>query len=278
MPLPTENKTPSDNIADYTILICGEKNTGKTSLAAQFPNHFIFEFEPGNAKHLACVYEDCPDLKTFEHWLKEAEKDSTPRTIVIDEIQKLYDLCLERLLKEEGVDDPMDLNWGKGYKRIATYFNRYITRLQALPGGNIYTAHCEYKEMETRKGRKITKITPKFGAEVTRLKDKQLHICGMIMFAEDGTRDFYLQGDDLIEASCKLLDNHFYYIAESNKRSIAKFPMGANAVEAYDNFTKAFANKLSVPDDFYVPIQNLTKKPKDLKKQENKKAQAFEIM
>lgn len=274
MPLPTEKKIPSESLADYTILICGEKNTGKTSFAAQFPNHFIFEFEPGNAKHLNCVYEDIPNLEIFEKWLTEAEKEPTHRTIVIDEVQRLYDLCLEKLLKEEGVDDPKDLGWAKGWKRIATYFNKYITRLQALPGGNIYTAHCEFREMETRRGRKITKITPKFGAEVTRLKDKQLHICGMIMFTEDGNRDFYLQGDDLIEASCKLLNNHFRY----QNRSIIKFPMGSSAQAAYANFVSAFANLLEVPEDYYVPIQQVNKSQKTNQKKKQEVKATFNIM
>lgn len=252
MPLPTQKKTPSDTLADYTILIAGEKNSGKTGFAAQFPNHFIFEFEPGNAKHLNCVYEDIPNLKTFDYWLQKAEKDPEPRTIVIDEVQRLYNLIMERLLDQEGVDDPKDLGWGKGWKRINAQFDKYITRLQALPGGNIYTAHCEYKEMELRSGKKITKLVPKFGAETNRFKDKWIHICGQIMFTDGGQRIFYLQGDELIEASCKLLDNHFRF----NGRSLNKFPMGANATEAYNNFTIAFANELEVPEEFYVPLTN----------------------
>ena len=102
MPLPTQKRAPSEALEDYTILICGEKNSGKTSFAAQAPNHFIFEFEPGNAKQLSSVNEDCPDLKTFEKWLKEAENDGQPRTLIVDEVQKLYELCLEKLLKEAG--------------------------------------------------------------------------------------------------------------------------------------------------------------------------------
>ncbi len=272
MPLPTIKEIPSDSLADYTILIAGEKNAGKTSFAAQFPNHFIFEFEPGNAKHLSCVYRDIPDLKTFEKWLKEAENDPNPHTIIIDEVQKLYDLCYEQLLKEEGVDDPKDLGWAKGWIRIAARFNKYITRLQALPGGNIYTAHSVTKELERRGGGKLTKICPKFGAETTRFKDKYLHICGMIMFTDKGQREFILQGDDIIEASCKLLDDHFYYNSgQGLKRSIAKFPMGRNAVEAYDNFTKAFANKLEVFEENYVPITSFVQP----KKEKSKKKMTF---
>lgn len=252
MSLPTQKRAPSDALEDYTILICGEKNSGKTSFAAQAPNHFIFEFEPGNAKHLSCVYEDCPDLKTFERWLKEAENDGQPRTLIVDEVQKLYELCLEKLLKESGVDDPQELGWAKGWKRIAAYFNRYITRLQAIPGGNIYTAHSEYKEVKTRGGGKVEIIAPRIGKEVGRLKDKQLHICGMIMFSEEtGQRDFYLQGNNLIEASCKLLENNFRY----GERSIARFPMGENAGVAWNNFTAAFRNELSVPDNYYVQYE-----------------------
>lgn len=251
MPLPTKRKEAVESLADYTILICGEKNAGKTSFAAQFPNHFIFEFEPGNAKHLNCCYEDIPDLKTFDFFLKQAENAPEKRTIVIDEVQILYELCMEKLLKEAGVDDPQELGWAKGWKRIAAYFNRYITRLQALPGGNIYTAHCEYKEIKLTGGGTVDRIAPRIGKEVGRFRDKFTHICGMIMFSEGGNRDFYLQGNNLLEASCKLLDNHFRH----EGRSIARFPMGSMAEAAYANFNSAFINMLEVPEEYYVPVE-----------------------
>ncbi len=251
MPLPIQRKKAVESLEDYTILICGEKNAGKTSFAAQFPNHFIFEFEPGNAKHLNCCYEDIPDLITFERYLRMAEQDPEKRTIVIDEIQILYDMCLEKLIAERGVDEPGELDWGQGWKRIAIYFNEYITRLQALPGGNIYTAHCEYKEIKMKGGGTIERITPRIGKEVGRFRDKFTHICGMIMFSEGGNRDFYLQGNNLLEASCKLLDNHFSY----EGRSIARFPMDVNAESAYANFNSAYINMLEVPEEYYVPVE-----------------------
>ena len=51
MQLPKNKNVPSDDLADYVLMIAGEKKIGKTSLAAEFPDSFVIEGEPGNAAH-----------------------------------------------------------------------------------------------------------------------------------------------------------------------------------------------------------------------------------
>ena len=151
-------KSPTDKLRDYTLLIAGEKKVGKTALCSQFPDHFIFEFEVGNAKHLNCSYEDISTLKVFNDILSEAENTQWFGTIICDEIAVLYDMCAGSVCKKAGIEHLSDLEWGKGWQLTSKMFESYLRRLQGLSGGNIYTAHTEVKTIKTRNKQDISKM------------------------------------------------------------------------------------------------------------------------
>ena len=69
--LPTNYNVPPQDIAQYTIMLAGEKKIGKTSFVAQFPEHLIIECEPRNAIHLKCRYIDITNWVDFVSILKQ---------------------------------------------------------------------------------------------------------------------------------------------------------------------------------------------------------------
>lgn len=252
MKLPTQKKIPPDNIADYILMIVGEKKIGKTSFCAQFPDHFIMEFEPGNAKHLKANYEDVGSLATFDSLLKELEKNpGYCKTLILDEITILYDLIHRKLLKMEAIEDPGQLGFGKGWGRIGRTFDNYITRLQSLGCGIIYTGHSEIKEAETRSGRKISKLEAAMGGRVSKTMDRLTQFWGVMQFDEHGGRNMHITGDDYLKAGHGFSENHFKLVNDGI------IPLGSSPVEAYQNFIKAWNNESL---DSTSPAKQQTKK------------------
>lgn len=238
MKLPTQRKKPSDNIVDYILMIVGEKKVGKTSFCTQFPNNFIMEFEPGNAKHLDANYEDITSLSVFNSLLRELENNpGYCKTLILDEITILYDLIHLALLALEGIEDPQKLGHGKGWGRIGRTFDSYIRRLQSLDCGIIYTGHSEIKEAESRSGRKISKLEAAMGSRVSRTMDRLTHFWGVMQFNEEGNRNLHITGDDYIKAGHGFSENHFKLVEGG------VIPLGSSPVEGYQNFIKAWNNE-----------------------------------
>lgn len=230
-------KSPTDSLGDYTLLIAGEKKVGKTALCSQFPNHFIFEFEVGNAKHLNCTYEDISSLKIFNEILKEAETTKWFGTVICDEIAVLYDMCADSVCKKEGVSHLSDLEWGKGWSLANKAFEGYLRRIQGLTGGNIYTAHTEMKTIKTRNKQDISKMETSLSGAAQKIMDRMTHFWGVITFGDNSIRTMQIEGDDLIKAGHGFKKTHFLKVKD------AKIPMGNSPEKAYENFINAWNNK-----------------------------------
>lgn len=239
MGLADEINDPSDKLEDYTIFLSGAKKVGKTSLAAQFPRSFIFEFEVGNAKHLKCAHRDITSLDELDKVLGLAEKESrtgVKNTWIFDEIGILYDMILEDVCQSNGVNDPGEIGFGKGWFNIKRKFRAYLLRFQALNGGKIYTGHEEEKTSSTRTNRSVTKSEARLSKEGNRVMEEITHMWLVMNFDSKGNRYLQIKGDDYIKAGHGFEDR-FALIEDG------KIPLGKNVHEAYQNFLKAWNNQ-----------------------------------
>lgn len=255
--LPTKRKIPSTSLSDYTLFIAGEKKVGKTSFCAQFPKHFILEFECGNAKHINANYEDIPDLATFTTILKDLENSPDyASTVICDEINILYEMLVQDICKTEGILDPQELPFGRGWGAIGRKFRAFINRLQSLPSGNIYTGHSEVKEITTRQGRKINKLEAALMGQPNKIMERITHGWFAMQFDKGSERYLYIEGDDFIKAAHGFKDN-FQTITEG------KIPLGNSPQQGFTNFTSAWANRLI--------LNTSTRKVQNQKPQKNQK-------
>lgn len=238
--LPNQIIEPSGSLSDYVMFISGEKKCGKTAFCAQFPNHLIFEFECGNASHIKCNYVDIPNLNVFLGLLKEAQAGLNGiKTIILDEVNILYKMLVNKLCKDANVLDPMDLGWGKGYKRINDDFDRYLNILQSLDCGIIYTSHSELREISLRSGRKIERLCPRTGKHVRDFcYDINSQLCGVMMFDENRNRIMQVVGDDYIEAGHGFTSMDRFLTVQNGF-----IPLGSSPSQAYQNFQKAWNNE-----------------------------------
>src|SRR3990167_1243504 len=137
--LPTKHKTPITDIGRHALLISGEKKTGKSSFAVQFPDHFMLEMELGNASHLDANYEDIPDYETFDAYLTQLEKNPTYcKTIIVDEVQILYNYICEQIRKERRLSIDEKFTYEE-WRLVRVYFVSILNRIKRLSMGAIYT-------------------------------------------------------------------------------------------------------------------------------------------
>lgn len=241
--LPTGLNQPSDKVSDYTIMLAGEKKIGKSAFAAQFPNHFILECEPGNAKHLTARFRDVTSWPVFKKYLEMLEANPNfAETYIIDDIPSLSSLCQDWVCKQRGIEHPSDQTHGKGWNAVESEFKRALNRFQALPGGKIYTAHNVYKEYEKKSGAKFSRLETSCGSQADRYMDAVANMWMVMQYGPNRERIITIQGDELLKAGCDIVG---HFIDKVTKKKLINIPMGDSAEQAYMNFCKAWDNEMT---------------------------------
>lgn len=157
--LPTEKTEPKISIGDYPTLIYGDPGVGKTTLASDFPDAVFLATEPG--QDALSVYripirtwveflEACALLQKEEHGFK---------TVVIDTITNLWDMCSEYVRKKHGFLDESDLDWGKGWRLVGEEFEKKLVKLSLLDMGIVLICHSTNRDIK-QGGKESTKTMP----------------------------------------------------------------------------------------------------------------------
>lgn len=241
--LPTEKKQAVDNIYRHTLLIGGEKKTGKTSFCSQWDGHFILECEPGNASHLSANYEDIFEFDQAVAYLEAIEKNPTYcKVLIIDELKALYDYCYTKVR----IMQKMDLDEKFGFKEwgiTKNYFRDFILRLQKLQAekniGLVFTCHTELHEIELTSGRTLTRMEPRLSKQANELIENFVKFYGVILFNPDSSRCMQIEGNDYVLAYNGFPD-HFRVPNSATK--LTKIEMGVSPVVAFTNFNAAYNN------------------------------------
>ena len=241
--LPSQANVPPTNFYNYSVIFTGPKKIGKTSLAAQAPNSFIMEFEPGNAKGLPIRFLDIATWQEANEILVLLQvQPNYCSTLIVDDLPSLFRLCYSYKCKQLAIDSPWDMTHGKAFDMISKEFNDYIGKLQALPCGKIYTAHAEIQEFKLISGQTYNRLEPSYPAEITRFVNKSVQIEGMLYLNEKSERVITFKGTTLLRASCGI-PGHFL----GKDGSILNYiPLGNSPEEGYKNLMLAWNNQLVV--------------------------------
>lgn len=237
MKFPIVNK-PSDNIGDYLIFLSGEKKVGKTAFCTQFPEHLILEFETGNAKHLNARYIDIPDLKTLNEAKKMLlENKGKYKTLVIDEINILYELIMMKICKDNGIMDLQEIGFGRGWNAVRREFEGWIRFFQSLDVGVIYTGHNLVKTVQTKQRQEISSLESKLNKAVNEIMERYVHMWFCMLFDSNNNRILQVEGDGYVKAGHGLKEQHFQKVIEG------QIPLGHSPQLAFRNFMLAWNNQ-----------------------------------
>lgn len=166
MQLPTEKSKKTTNPFEFTVLLYGEPKIGKSEACARIPDALFVQTEAG-LKNLE-VFKT-PLVETWEQFLDIAkevhEGDHQYKTIIVDTIDGMYQLCAKYVCKKHGWDHESDLDYGKGYARIRVELLRVLNKLAALNTGLVLVGHSKLKEVKTKVGN-FDKVTLAFSNSI----------------------------------------------------------------------------------------------------------------
>lgn len=235
--LPTTLSEPSHDIGDYTFLFYGSKKIGKTSLAAQFPKALAFMFEPGGTA-LRLLQQPCPSWAHFKQSLDKMPANCPYKTFVVDTASVAYDRCLEYACAKANIEHPSDEGYGKGWDKVKKELASQLSRLMLMNAGLIALAHDKTQEIETKSGRKFTKIMPNLTGQAESYFSATIDVIGYYHI-EDNQRWLQIREDDFAIAGCRCEENFL----TPDGQQVFKIPMGNSPQEAYKNLIRAFNNE-----------------------------------
>lgn len=249
--LPTKRSPVCHNLGDFAILLYGEKKIGKTSVAAQFPNAILFEWELGGRSleafqvpdRNATPPEPVLNWKRFVRYIDLLEKDTTYKTVVIDPVDLAYKSCSKHVCRQLGIDHPSDEKWGKGWDAVDTEFVAQFERLAATQKGIVYITHAEKDELTGPDGITTHRIETTLPTQAKRYFERIVDIWAYIGYSGK-RREMIIRGNAKVLAGCRLR-KHFL----CDKKPVRAIPLGRNPEEAYANFLSCFQNKLSIKEE-----------------------------
>lgn len=180
MLLPTEKTKPKTDFESFTTLIYGAPKTGKSTLASQFESPLFLATEAGlNSLETYNVMIDswttflvaCKEISAGGHQFK---------TIVIDTVDNLFDLCSVFICKRNNIQYEGDLEWGKGFKFVKDEFRRAINKLSLLPYGLVFISHTDLVDIKTRTGT-LSRYEPSVSK---RIREDLLGMCDFVFYCD----------------------------------------------------------------------------------------------
>lgn len=169
--LPDTHAIQEENLVKYAGLIYGREKIGKTTTFASFPDAIFFATEPGT-KGLA-IYEfnsgagGVKDWSIFRAGVDALVADTSMRfkTVIIDTADRAYDMCLDWVCANKGVEYPGQdsdgkEDFGKSWRAVKNEFVEQIHRLIQAGYGIWFTSHAKETEIKTKSGQKYDKIYP----------------------------------------------------------------------------------------------------------------------
>lgn len=175
IPLPEKPSAIERRLEKYITLVYGREKWGKTTLFSTYPDTLFLMFEPG-AKGIE-IFDFNHDAGGVTSWeiAKEAlrQLEATKkrfRNVCIDTTDRAYDMCLDFVCKERGIDYPGQdefgkEDFGKSWRAVRQEFTDFVQRIIRTGRGVCLTSHVREAEIEAVDGKKYTRVYPSMGKQ-----------------------------------------------------------------------------------------------------------------
>ena len=218
--LPTKKKKPEIDIEKCSMLFYGREKIGKTSACASFPNSLFLTTEPGT-KGME-IYEFNSDDGGCHNWelIREAadllEKNSKQfSTVVIDTVDRAYDMCLDWVCDKQGIPYPGEDKYGvqdhgKSWRFVKNEFTSIIYRIVQSGHGIIFTSHAKETSVKAKGGTEYSRIFPSMGNQARSVIEGLVDMFFYFDYISPGMkkeskRVIITQGNELVWAGSRKL-------------------------------------------------------------------------
>ena len=121
---------------------------GKTTFAASLKNNLFLSTEIGT-NAIAGLYAQpivkWGDFKKVLRQLSDPRAKDLYKTVTIDTVTILYDLCVKYICQQNNVDSIGDIPYGKGYSLVSNEFAESLRQISMLGFGLIFIAHADVR-------------------------------------------------------------------------------------------------------------------------------------
>lgn len=260
--LPTQKSQIKQNLGEYTWLIHGQPKSGKTSLAAQFPDALFLMMEPGG-KGLEIYELPITDWKQIKEVLQQIKTGNHKfKTVVFDTVDILAGLCILYTCMRSGGKHPQDIkNYGKIYDDIELEFNTLVLDFAATGIGLVFISHSKVSTFTRPDDSTFNRIIPSANPRLCSFLTGWADIIAFYGY-EGMERKLIIQGGDTVEAGHRI-DGKF--LVKGTEEKVISIPMGKSAKEAYQNVQLAFDNRQETPNTLKKSIGLTVKQKKEFK-------------
>ncbi len=167
------------------LLIYGKPKIGKTSFAAKLPNNLFLATERGLNAQSGKYVKYITSWNDFKRWvrqLKDPRAQEKFKTVTIDTLTILWNLCEKFICQNNGVEALADVPYGKGYKLLSREFEDTLRELTMLPYGIILIAHATIRldSRSDEEGGSVEIIGPSLDKRCTPIVNAMVDVIGYI--------------------------------------------------------------------------------------------------
>lgn len=139
------NKISRDLCSKY-ILLAGREKIGKTEFCAQSNKSLILATEIGTNAQSGVIAQPIQKYADFKMVLRQLEKPEAKeryRTICVDTVGILYDLCEQFICQQNGVTKISEIPFGGGYTQLSKTFEGDLRKITMMGYALILTCHLK---------------------------------------------------------------------------------------------------------------------------------------
>lgn len=276
--LPTVKKTVERQLIKYTGVIYGREKIGKTTVLASFPDTIFAMCEPGSKGIEVFEFNSdaggITDWKVFIQMVDALLNDTTRRfkNVVIDTADRAYDMCLDYVCAELGIeypgtDEDEKNDYGKSWRAVRQEFTHQIHRLQKADYAIWFTSHCKETTFQSKLTKdKYTRIYPSMSKQareiIEALVDFFFYADYLTTVSGGSIRVMITEGDETIWAGKR----------KTPYGSIPTFLPMKDDGTAFDIIQAAFLGEdVGVPVSQLIPMKTSSETVKDFVRKEKKK-------
>lgn len=254
LPGPDEKNEPPEDFLSYCSLIFGESSVGKTSLAAEIEGAVVLQFDPKRKnlrirqvemeyKTIDQLNKERPDYtpwQIFVEYLAAAYEDDTVQAVIIDNVSKCYESCLNHICYENGHTHPNDAkDYGQTWKAIADEFESTLNTFRTSDKGLILISHGHFREVTPPHGDPFDRWEPDIPKKAFEFVKAN---CDFVFnyHIHEGKRCIMVRSDEDCFTKCSV-DEHF--MSPSGQR-VRILSAGSSPAEAWANLQASYKNKI----------------------------------
>jgi len=210
--LPDEKKEAITDLLQYTLLLYGREKIGKSTFLSSYPDTLFLTTEPGTKGLEIFEYNHesggCKNWKLLKAAVDLLEKTDRFKTVVIDTVDRAYDMCMEYICREKlGIDHPSEEAYGKGWAAVRSEFMTTVHRILQTGRGLCFTSHAKEVSIKPQGGEEYTRITPTMSGQargvVEALVDLFFYVEYIRSSAGTTERVIITEGDEVIWAGAR---------------------------------------------------------------------------